>query len=197
MCGIRQLMNGVENMKINISNLKKIEGMFKGINCLDDVSVINYDCLSCTLKIVSHYPLDIINIRYEAENRFWAYNYNIVFVNSFKINTVLYGDIFLQFKKGDIFFKSYRIKNKVYIKKLNENQLLKKLLNSIDIISLEIKVVNQGEVTVSMSTYPGSITRLLLPPISKFIPISSSEIISCLHILQIIQIIISAKFSVN
>ena len=140
----------------------------------------------CHMMIITHSPLEEVDLKYLCENRLWSQNYILTFQN--KKRTTLY------YEKRKLIFNGKVWINKVdkfdiYAKKLNDNKLLEKQMEQFVGFGGNIEVdLGKQEIEISGSMFPGMIVSLILPPITKFIVPKKKEIT---HLLQVMQLILN------
>lgn len=200
---MRLSMNGAKLMlqknKANFpySVINKINHVWELLSVIKDCDIETNNITECILHVNNHLPLHKVKCMYILQNRFWTQNY--VFEMSLLHNTGISenGEITLVYNKKYIWYSpNQHLINIVHI--LNKNAILKERLGYFNSILEKITIRFANNIcSIAIRTFPGSITRMIIPPITQLIEPSVTEIIQELQLLQLLLCIVSEDCESN
>ena len=164
----------------------KIQIMLDKLNTLPDVSAERTDDRSGLLHISGHAPLNKIHVQYTCRNRFWSQNYDITYTCLLSSAFPASGAIHYNTSQNRFAVKSLALIEACNA--LNNNPFLAKLLNSIDLYDFHMNF-QKGNISAHITPVTGSITKLMIPPVTHLILPTEEE---CIKILQILQLTAAA-----
>lgn len=184
MCGAESILQTVrERIKVAVSEKVQLrfDQLISKITEISDVSLKGKDQFFAKLSVDGHPPLDSFNVKFECKNRLFSRDYHTIFSVEGACSSLNDWNCSLQYNKKNAVFVS---KNQVAAAFFNGIPTLTSRCRELDIVKLEI-YQNKDNSSIVLETMAGSVTWMLIPPLTYQVPFETKDFLGILQILQL------------
>lgn len=159
----------------------RFDQMLGRISEIPNVALAEKDGLDARLTIREHPPLDSVRVRYLCKNRLFSRDYHTIFHAGGARCASSSWSCSLRYRGKEAFFSS---ENPAAAEYFNGIPTLAKRCSDLDVVKLLISQ-SGTEYDISLETMAGSVTWMLIPPLTYQIPADPKEYLGILEILQL------------